>query len=57
MPEAVARFYAAEMVLGLEELHAADIYYRDMKPQNALFDSTGHIRLSDFGLSEQLYGE
>jgi serine/threonine protein kinase len=54
MSENDVRFYAAEMVLGLEELHHLMIVYRDMKPDNILLDGDGHLRLSDFGISVQL---
>jgi serine/threonine protein kinase len=47
------RFYAAEIILGLEALHQHDIIYRDLKPENILLDEDGHIRLTDFGLSKQ----
>ncbi len=49
-----ARFYAAEIILGLEELHRHKLIYRDLKPENILLDSAGHIRLTDFGLAKQL---
>ncbi|GAA5821534.1 hypothetical protein JCM3770_000858, partial [Rhodotorula araucariae] len=45
----VARFYCACLVLVLEDLHSQDIIYRDLKPENLLIDSTGHIKVTDFG--------
>ncbi|KAL5707341.1 non-specific serine/threonine protein kinase [Ranunculus cassubicifolius] len=46
-----ARFYAAEVVVGLEYLHCLGIIYRDLKPENLLLQKDGHIVLTDFDLS------
>merc|ERR1712000_762128 len=51
--EAKAKFYACEILLGLEDLHAKNIIYRDLKLENVLLDVKGHCYLSDFGLAVQ----
>ncbi|KXS13818.1 kinase-like protein [Gonapodya prolifera JEL478] len=55
--EEFARYYAAEMVLCIEEAHRHGwvVCHRDVKPDNFLFDSQGHIRLSDFGLATDFH--
>jgi len=51
--ESRSRFYAAEIILAISYVHTLDIIYRDLKPENVLLDGTGHIRLTDFGLSKE----
>lgn len=46
-----AKKYIAEVVLGVEHLHNRGIVHRDLKPDNLLIDPTGHLKLTDFGLS------
>ncbi|KAL6566934.1 hypothetical protein OROMI_015338 [Orobanche minor] len=50
-PEFAVRFYASEVVVALEYLHMLGVVYRDLKPENVLVRSDGHIMLTDFDLS------
>jgi serine/threonine protein kinase len=46
------RFYASEILLAIEYLHERQIVYRDLKPENLLLDSRGHIKITDFGFAK-----
>lgn len=49
-PEDWAQFYIAEISLALQFVHDLNFSHRDIKPDNILIDSDGHIKLTDFGL-------
>lgn len=51
LPESVAKFYVAEMILCIEEAHSLHWIHRDVKPDNFLISSSGHLTISDFGLA------
>ena len=39
------------MFAAVNALHQLGYIHRDLKPENFLVDATGHIKLTDFGLS------
>lgn len=53
--EETARFICAELVACIGAVHAAGFVHRDIKPDNVLFDESGHCCLSDLGLCRSVY--
>ncbi|KAK4672427.1 hypothetical protein QC763_103010 [Podospora pseudopauciseta] len=51
LPEEVAKFYVAEMILAVEATHSLKFIHRDIKPDNFLISASGHLKISDFGLA------
>jgi serine/threonine protein kinase len=47
-----ARFYAGIVVCVFQYLHARDILYRDLKPENLLMDAQGYLKITDFGFAK-----
>ncbi|XP_073457208.1 protein kinase C theta type-like [Aquarana catesbeiana] len=47
------RHITAEIVCGLQYIHAHDIAHLDLKPENILLDSEGHVRIADFSISRR----
>jgi 3-phosphoinositide dependent protein kinase-1 len=51
------RYYAAELLLALEEMHKRGIIHRDLKPENILLDEKMHILIADFGSAKLFSGD
>jgi Protein kinase domain len=50
----LVKFYAACVAAALSHLHAHNIMYRNLKPENIMIDDRGYIRLIGFGLAKKL---
>ncbi|CEP13264.1 hypothetical protein [Parasitella parasitica] len=42
-----------QVVLGIQDIHAANIAHLDLKPSNILIDGKGNLKIGDFGISIQ----
>ncbi|ETK73149.1 AGC/GRK/BARK protein kinase [Phytophthora nicotianae] len=52
--ETQVRFWAAQILLGIQHLHEKNIVYRDLKPENILLDEKGNCSISDLGLAVEV---
>uniref|UniRef100_A0A336LXS4 3-phosphoinositide-dependent protein kinase 1 n=1 Tax=Culicoides sonorensis TaxID=179676 RepID=A0A336LXS4_CULSO len=50
------KFYAAELVLAMEQMHCKGVAHRDLKPENILLDENMHILIADFGSAKIIPG-
>jgi serine/threonine protein kinase len=52
--EEVTKFFMAEAAHAISCVHALGYIHRDIKPDNMLLDSRGHLRLTDLGLCKKV---
>lgn len=48
------KFYAGNVLLAFKHLHARNIAYRDLKPENLLMNHNGYLKVIDFGFAKRL---
>ncbi|KAG6623179.1 AGC protein kinase [Phytophthora cinnamomi] len=56
-PEHVAKFFAAQLVLAVRDLHAGGFIHRDLKSGNVLVGKDGFAKVIDFGLAKKLVAD
>jgi len=52
-----SQFYIGSMLLAIEYLHAQNIIYRDIKPENIMIDDKGYLKMIDMGTAKFLKGK
>ena len=56
-PEEKAKFYIANIAMGIGHLHSKNLIHRDLKPENILIGDDGYLLISDFGLAKELQND
>jgi len=57
LSEKVAWRYFRDLVKGVEYLHCNKVIHRDIKPSNLLLDEKNHVKIVDFGISNEFDGD
>ena len=50
--EMQTKFFISNMLLALEYIHSQNIIHRDIKPENLVLESSGYLRITDFGVAK-----
>ena len=50
--EMQTKFFISNMLLALDYIHSQNIIHRDIKPENLVLESTGYLRITDFGVAK-----
>jgi len=53
-PEQLVKFYAAQIILAIGQLHKQGYMHRDLKLENIMLDSNGYLKVIDFGLAKMI---
>ena len=52
--EAAVLFYAAQMILAVDDLHKKGYAHRDLKLENIMLDENGYLKIIDYGLAKMI---
>lgn len=52
--DATYKYWFQELVMAIEHIHGLGILHRDIKPDNCMVGTDGHLKLMDFGLSKMV---
>lgn len=52
--ETTARFYTACVIEAFVFMHAQNIIYRDLKPENLVLNEKGYLKITDFGFAKEV---
>ena len=53
LPERLARFFVAQLVTVVGNLHRSGIVHRDLQMSNLMIDRKGSLKLIDFAMSQK----
>eukprot|EP01018_Ginkgo_biloba_P013852 Gb_04924 [translate_table: standard] len=56
LSEQVVRIYSRQILSGLAYLHSMNTVHRDIKGANLLVDTSGRVKLADFGMAKHING-